>query len=380
MPNIVDSPFVGQPQTPVQLSQKWLDRGLQFVNFGNGLFWSRDRGWFGRTSTAGGPKLQSSKYGVVTGFGAAYGSGTTDIVYAGKLPRANLARSWVGALYANSTGAAGLGRVFQDVSGNGLSSNTESVYYGNTGILFNVLCNGIGGQYTVSSPPAQQWYTFGFSFLLDFPANPSPDMYIDGASVSVNVNQAANSTYGVGAVTDLAFGNRPSDSARSFDGMHGPMLWFDGYLTPQEHKSLNNNIWQIIADEDIYTFFSAGGVIYPASDITTTGWTATPGPTYFGMLDELITDDGDIVTSPLIDTTQGPLIMGLSDVLAAGPWDINIRTSYLGSASQVRCLLLDSGGSTVGTSSWQILTGTLTDYVLPVTTSGIAARIRIEVQ
>jgi len=126
---------------------------------------------------------------------------------------------------------------------------------------------------------------------------------------------------------------------------------------------------------------AAGGTIYPNSDITTTGWTATPGPTFFSMLNEVGSPDrANYVTSPLIDGSQGPLVMGEAISMAAGSYNVNIDSFYTGNAGQVRCLLLDSGGSTVGTSSWQALTASATTYNLAVTTSGTTTRIRIEVQ
>lgn len=125
----------------------------------------------------------------------------------------------------------------------------------------------------------------------------------------------------------------------------------------------------------------ANGVIYPDTDVTTTGWTATPGPTFFSMLNEVGSPNrSNYVTSPLIDGAQGPLIMGEDTSMPAGSYTVNIDAQYIGNAGQVRCLLLDSGGSTVGTSSWQTLTATATTYNLAVTTTGTATQIRVEVQ
>jgi len=124
----------------------------------------------------------------------------------------------------------------------------------------------------------------------------------------------------------------------------------------------------------------ANGFIYPNTDITTTGWTATPGASFYGMVNESSPNDSNYDTSPVIDTTQGPLIMGLDTSLAAGSWTVNLRGLYLGNGGQARGLLLDSGGSTVGTSSWQTLTASATTYNLAVTTTGTATKIRIEVQ
>lgn len=127
----------------------------------------------------------------------------------------------------------------------------------------------------------------------------------------------------------------------------------------------------------------AGGVtIYrPSSDITVTGWIGVPdNVNLYNNIDETAASDADYVVSPSLAATPGPAIFGLNGTLGSGSCIVRVRSSYGGTSGQIRVLLQDSSGVTVGTSSWQVLTATPTTYNLNVTTTGTAARARLEVQ
>ena len=119
----------------------------------------------------------------------------------------------------------------------------------------------------------------------------------------------------------------------------------------------------------------------PSSDVTTTGWTGTPDNTnLYANIDESAYDDADYVTSPSLGASPGPAIFGINPTQASGTYNVRTRARYTGTAGQIRALLLDSSGTTVGTGSWQALTGSFATYNLSVTTTGTAARVRLEVQ
>lgn len=125
---------------------------------------------------------------------------------------------------------------------------------------------------------------------------------------------------------------------------------------------------------------SAGtiSVYRPGSDIAVSGWTPSTGTDLYACIDETTASDADYITSPDVGTT--PATFGLTASVPAGTWAVNLRGQFLGTSGQVRVLMQDSGGSTVGTSGWQALTGSFADYTLTVTTSGTAERVRIETQ
>ena len=119
----------------------------------------------------------------------------------------------------------------------------------------------------------------------------------------------------------------------------------------------------------------------PVSDVTTTGWTGSPdNVNLYANIDESTASDTDYILSPSVSGSPGSAIFGLSPSRTSGNYTVNLRARRTGSVGQVRALLVDSSGTTVGTSSWQSLTTTYADYNLAITTTGTAARLRFEVQ
>ena len=163
--------------------------------------------------------------------------------------------------------------------------------------------------------------------------------------------------------------------------LQGMWIW-DRELSDGELSALTQNPWQVFrpassARQNIFI-----EVFKPSSDITVTGWTGSPdNVNLYANIDESTASDTDYVLSPSVSSSPGPAIFGLSpSSLAAGNYTVNLRARRTGSVGQVRALLVNSSGTTVGTSSWQTLTTTYTTYNLAITTTGTAARLRFEVQ
>ena len=135
-----------------------------------------------------------------------------------------------------------------------------------------------------------------------------------------------------------------------------------------------------------YNFAGSNVVLFPSisrpsSDITVTDWTGDPDNTnLYNNIDEVSASDTDYIISPSLGGSPGPAIFGLNESLAAGTYTVRARARRTGASGEIRALLLDSSGTTVGTGSWQPVTGTFDTYALTVTTSGTAARVRIEVK
>ncbi len=126
---------------------------------------------------------------------------------------------------------------------------------------------------------------------------------------------------------------------------------------------------------------AGGAITRPNSDIVVTGWVGDPdNVTLYNNIDEVTPSDTDFVISPSLGASPGPAVFGLTQSLSAGTYNVRTRARRTGSTGQIRALLLDSSGTTVGTGSWQSLTGSFTTYNLSVTTTGAAARVRLEVQ
>jgi hypothetical protein len=120
--------------------------------------------------------------------------------------------------------------------------------------------------------------------------------------------------------------------------------------------------------------------IYPNSDVTTTGWSAVPPGPLYAVIDEVTPNDSDYIVSPNLAATPGPAVFGLNQSAAAGSYTVNVRAKYGLTAGQFRVSMLDSGGTSVGTSSWTAVTGAFTTYPISLTTTGTATQVKIEVQ
>lgn len=116
----------------------------------------------------------------------------------------------------------------------------------------------------------------------------------------------------------------------------------------------------------------------PSSDVIVSGWTTTE-PTYYGALNEVVFDDLSYISSPgIIGTTVYQLVVGISPSLVAGNYDVSIRLKS-DATTKARILLLSAEDTIVGTSGWQNTTGTYSSYILPVTATSTATKLKIEV-
>jgi hypothetical protein len=153
-------------------------------------------------------------------------------------------------------------------------------------------------------------------------------------------------------------------------------------LTPFEIKSLTDNPWQIFAPQRTYVFPNPANlpiISRPSSDVLKNGWVPSQGSQLYPMVNEVIPDNSTWIDSPVVDGSPGPAVMGIDNSLTTGTIIVRVRAKKLANAGRFRVLLLDSSGNTVGTSSWQSVTSTITDYALSVATSGTTARVSIEV-
>lgn len=149
-------------------------------------------------------------------------------------------------------------------------------------------------------------------------------------------------------------------------------------LSVAEIASLSANPWQLFEPQMRSIPLPSGVTVYrPASDIIVNGWTPSTGSDLYAMIDEPVLNRADYITSPNL---TDPTTMGWSASLAAGTYDVSVDFDRTGATGQLRIVLLDSGGSAVGTSSWQAAPASAATTVFNVTTTGTSDRFRIEVQ
>jgi hypothetical protein len=122
---------------------------------------------------------------------------------------------------------------------------------------------------------------------------------------------------------------------------------------------------------------AASTISRPNSDISAAGWLGVPDAALYANIDEATLSDTDYIESPALSLSP-QATFGLSLTLAAGTYDVGIRAQWVSTSGQLRVVLLDSGGTSVGASSYQALSSSLTTYTLPVTTTGAATQARIE--
>lgn len=125
---------------------------------------------------------------------------------------------------------------------------------------------------------------------------------------------------------------------------------------------------------------AGGSISRPSSDVTTTGWSASSGAILYDMIDEVTPSDTDYIVSPSLSGSPGPAVFGITPTQASGTYNVRLRSRRTGASGDIRALLLDSVGATVGTSAWQTLTGSYAQYTLSVTTTGTAERVQLEVR
>lgn len=116
-----------------------------------------------------------------------------------------------------------------------------------------------------------------------------------------------------------------------------------------------------------------------ASDVTATGWTPSTGGSVAAVVDEVIADDADYVTSPDVTGSQAAYIGNLQNTIYPGTYVARFRAKWERRKGRIRIVLMDSSSNPVGTSNWQDVTDALADYSLTITTTGIASRLSIEV-
>lgn len=208
---------------------------------------------------------------------------------------------------------------------------------------------------------------------------------IAGVSVDIWWDGVQKLSTGTGASfsTQSVFNWGGAISAGTWYGLQdlqGMWVW-DRALADGELSALTQNPWQLFRPvQNNLNIFSVS-IARPNSDVTVTGWTGSPDNTnLYTNIDETTASDTDYILSPSVSDSPGPAIFGITPSLSAGSYTVKVRARRTGSVGQVRALLVDSSGTTVGTSSWQSLTTTATTYDLAITTTGTAARLRFEVQ
>jgi hypothetical protein len=182
-----------------------------------------------------------------------------------------------------------------------------------------------------------------------------------------------------GAFTPTLLGNWSQATAEGYGGETELQLFFDRALSADEVRSVSANPWQLFEQpaRPLWAPASTVTVYRPGSDVIVNGWTSTPSGSLASCIDDPTLDRADFITSPNL---TDPATLAWASSLPAGSYSISVDADRLGASGQVRIVCLDSGGTSVGATSWQALTASANTYSLSVTTTGTSTQFRIEVQ
>lgn len=378
---LIRTPWTSQPQAAVGLNPYWVAKGLVLIVDGETF---TDRQGTRVLVATGAPNRRVSLPGGVRGYGTTYAGNTTAYSGSPVLPAAvSGSRSVVSLVNSVSAGGSNAGRVFQPSSGSGLQfSGDEAMFF--TGFALTMSWSKVNTAavqslwYVNPVPVHNKWVTYGVSHDQSTSAV-QPKMYIDGSLVAVTTQAAAGSFVSVSS--SIALGNRPSDVLRSFDGLHGIQLFFDGFLSEKDHAELAKNPYQAYAPlaRRYWDFASGPLIIRPAGDTATTGWSSTE-LTFYGAINEVVASDAQYITSPDVGVSPGPYTWTITPTpLAAGTWDVSVRCADVVGSGQIRIRFLDASSVSVGVSAYQTITGAFATQTHAVTTTGTAVYGSIEV-
>lgn len=167
----------------------------------------------------------------------------------------------------------------------------------------------------------------------------------------------------------------------SFPGKIHEISFWDREFLPIEIRELFVNPWQLFAPARVNWSFPPIITIYrPSSDVLATGWVPSTGSALWDMIDEVSPSDADYITSPIIAGSQGAAICGLSGTLVAGSYMVKIRANATTTGKQVKVSLLDGSNASQGDTGWVNVTASYAEYDTPVTTTGTATRVKMEVR
>lgn len=371
------------------LNERWVARGLVLVVIGDKWITPSGTRLMTPVNNPGrtvGPQGRSTGYGTTD---AGNANARMDSPF--RLRHSTTGyRSYFGTCLARSTGLSGnsFGRIFQDLDGFGTDiAGNEAIYFLNGSIALTKVSNlasSVRQARPTAATPLGVWSSYGFSArFITGAACAAGDIlcYQNGRSAAVT-DTVPGQQYLAPSSQTITFGNRFVDSARCWDGQHGILAVFDSFLTDSEHQSLHANPNQLLVSSDrgIWAPAVPTVVIYrPGTDITTTDWTAVPGPGFYTAIDEDVASNTDYIQSPNRATPDDrPFEAGLSSTMPAGTWNVSIRTERLAGIMGVRVELMD-GTTVTGTAQTNITLTGAQDYVIPVTTTANSTKVRIKV-
>lgn len=307
-----------QPSSFSGPSQYWIDRGLQFLSLGNGLMWTRERGWQTAASQVGPPKYVNTPKGLAQGFGTTSGTGATDRIEGPTIKLATGFRSIVDFSFANGSGGGGIGRIFQTGGTSGVSSGDEAFYTSTPGTaerLYGRITPALTGQWIISGAPVTGVEVMYAMSHDQRTIGQTPIFYKNGARVTTTTSAASTGSYVTGEYS-LDIGNRRTDGGRNWDGWRSILGIFDHPsegITDAEVSSLYADRWQLTAPSNTFAFQAASaGISPPLTGSTNTSFAPTVSG---GPISPALTGSTNVSFSPTVGLAAiSPALTGSTNV------------------------------------------------------------------
>lgn len=117
----------------------------------------------------------------------------------------------------------------------------------------------------------------------------------------------------------------------------------------------------------------------PVSDVTVTGWVGSAGGALAALINENVASDAEYITSPALSGSATAAIFNLDKTYMAGTYSVKVRAAVDTGSGVLRVKLLNGSNVQQGVTADQAISTVVTTYTLPITITGSATRISVEV-
>lgn len=337
------------------------------------------------STTITGTRVGAFRTGTARGFGSTDGVGSTDSVRFGSTTQhsgvgSGGAVSFACRVVIRGAGGGGFGRILHkgqpaQTSGSLQCFHSTATY--NPGVTLSVIDTGSANVIDRTWPIPAFGTPMSMVFTVRGGGSGQGSLWINGDLVATFSAASTGGGSGSSAVDNWFVGNR-GDGLRNLDGVIGHVPIWNRELAAGEAQAISADFDLLYASgtRPLWAPSATGATVYrPGSDLIVNGWTAVGA----GSLAAAMADASNAtyaespnLTDPATETWDAPL--------PAGTYDISVTFDRTATNGQLRLILLDSGGGTVGTSAWQAAPAIFATTVFNVTTTGTSDRFRIEVQ
>jgi hypothetical protein len=321
-------------------------------------------------------KRAAGKSGLGLGFGSSFGGGTTGVASFGQVPTIGYGpsgkkvRSLFFRAFLNGYGGGTFGRFMDRENRSSPEASRNELFYTTTGgVLAYSFYDGYTAS-TISLPVSSSALPLG-EITVGLSVDLSTDTFVSYVNGKRNLQSSTGSTTRImyAPVTgSMVTGNRPTDLARTFDGIIYGGLIYDRFLTDAMHEKLHATAFlQRRPRRFVFDTVATVQFLRPISDISNSGWTPSTGASLAACIGEAVRDDATYISA----TAPGAICEVLLGASSGDPLSsINHLPRIVMSAGSGGIILRLKQGATV-IKAWTYASLPLTDTLHePTLTSG----------